>query len=662
MTRRLGVAGFLAATVLLLTTCVPPSPAPVIQTVEVPGPTQIVTATPTATPTPGPSRLVICQDAEPETLYLYGGSYAARHVLEAIYDGPIDQRSYDLQPIILDKLPSLTDGDAYFDTVTVQAGDRVMDVNGWPVELVEDVQVFASHTCMDADNPDCVVTFNGNDPIQMEQMVVSWQLLDNVTWSDGEPVTADDSVYSYELACDPDTPSSDPDIPYGRDLCARTESYVAAGEHTVVWTGIPGYVDDLFPLYFFRPLPRHLWQEELGYSAADLVTSPESTRQPLGWGPFVITEWVQGDHVTMERNPLYFRADEGLPHADQVVFRFAHDTNELIAMLLAGQCDIGLMQTGLTPDTVSELAVGGDLSTVTPLLIQAQEQGLVNLVISPSTIWETLALGINPSRLYNRPDYFEDPLVRQAIAHCIDRQDIVDEVTYGLGEVADSYVPPQHPLYAGEQLTRWEYDPITGRALLAEAGWEDQDNDAVLEAAGVTGVRYGTSFSVDLLVVQGDPQQDAIAHIIRSNLADCGIDVNLTYAPAQEFFADGPVGPLFGRQFDMAIFGWSADVEPPCDLYLSDSSPQDLNQANTSGFANEEYDTACHAALEAMPGAYEYENYHVEAQRIFSEQLPEIPLFWWVRVAVTRPGVTNLVLDPSEVSLLWDIEEIGLTP
>lgn len=623
---------------ILLVTCESPTP---VQTVVVPGPTVVVTATPTPTETPEPTVLTVCQVGEPESLYLYGGSQAARNVLEAIYDGPIDHRSFDFQPVILEKLPSLEDGDAYFQPVTVQAGDRVVDVTGETVTLEQGTQVFPDHTCMDAANPDCVVTFDGTTPIEMEQMVVSWELKEGILWSDGEPVTADDSVYSYELACHPDTPSS-------KYICDRTASYAAAGGRTVVWMGLPGYVDHLYALNFFSPLPRHLWQKQLRATPADLLSREESTRRPIGWGPFRITEWVQGDHIALERNPLYFRASEGLPRVERLVFRFAPNPDGVIAMLIAGKCDVGIL--------------GDGVESLLPFLKEAEGQGLLRLVVSASNQWEHLEIGINSVQTYKRPDFFEDVRVRQAFAHCVDRQAMVDEITLGLGKVADVYIPPEHPLYAQDRLTRWTYDPQIGRALLAEAGWADENGDGILEAHNVTGIRAGTPFSVTLLTVQGDAQQEAIARILRSNLADCGIQVTVQSVAERDFFADGPLGPVFGRQFDLAIFAWYNEVEPPCYLYMTEETPDQGNwgRSNASGFSNPEYDVACRSARAALPGTFEYQNFHAEAQRIFTEQLPSLPLFWRVRFAIVRPEVENFVMDPFEESELWGIEEIGL--
>lgn len=624
--------------VVLLVACGPPAtPAP---TGEVPASPVVVTATPEPTATPGPITLTVCQVGEPESLYLYGGSYAARNVLEAIYDGPIDQRSFDFQPVILEKLPTLEEGDAYFQTVAVQAGERVVDITGEPVTLQQGTPVFPDHTCMDATRPECVATFDGSTPLEMERMVVSWTLRDGVTWSDGKGVTADDSVYSYELACHPDTPSS-------KYLCDRTHSYAAAGEQVVVWTGLPGYVDDLYALNFFSPLPRHLWEKQLGATPADLLSRVESTRQPIGWGPFRVTEWVQGSHITLERNPFYFRAGEGLPRVDRLVFRFAPNPERVVAMLMAGECDLALPGDGAEP--------------LLPFLKEAEGRGLLRLVASGSERWEHLEFGIRPAVTYKRPDFFGDVRVRQAFAHCIDRQAIVDDVTLGLGRVADVYIPPEHPLYAGDRLTRWTYHPQAGRALLAEVGWADGDGNGVLEARNVAGIRAGTPFSITLLTIQGDAQQEVVARIIRAHLADCGVQVTVESRPARDFFADGPLGPIFGRQFDLALFTWRNEVEPPCYLYLTEETPDqgDWGRPNASGFSNAEYDAVCRAARAALPGTFEYRNYHAEAQRIFTEQLPSLPLFWQVRLAVSRLEVEGFVLDPFEESELWNIEEIG---
>jgi peptide/nickel transport system substrate-binding protein len=77
---------------------------------------------------------------------------------------------------------------------------------------------------------------------------------------------------------------------------------------------------------------------------------------------------------------------------------------------------------------------------------------------------------------------------------------------------------------------------------------------------------------------------------------------------------------------------------------------------NASGYSNLAYDAACRAALQALPGTLAYEQYHQQAQIIFSEELPAIPLFTWLRVTVTQAGVLDVLLDPTSPSELWNIE------
>ncbi|TET51113.1 MAG: hypothetical protein E3J64_07390, partial [Anaerolineales bacterium] len=245
--------------------------------------------TPTSTPRLGePKELAICQQQEPNTLFIYGGpSRGARNVLEAIYDGPIDTLSYEFQPVILEKLPNLDDGDAIIQTVQVEEGDRVLDARGGVVQLLRGAWV------TDADGRDLV--YNGGT-ITMPQMVVTFTLRADIVWADGQPLTADDSLCSFELSGEFKSPSV-------RLLCDRTFDYEAADEQTIVWSGVPGYVDSFYFLNFYYPLPRHVW----GLADADTLTMAEvARRRPLGWGPFVVEEWAEGDHITLVRNPHYF--------------------------------------------------------------------------------------------------------------------------------------------------------------------------------------------------------------------------------------------------------------------------------------------------------------------------------------------------------------------
>ncbi|HEY66997.1 MAG TPA: peptide ABC transporter substrate-binding protein [Thermoflexia bacterium] len=610
-------------------TVTPDAPSPSPSPSPPPSPTPAPTSTPTPTP---PKEFTICQAEEPNTLFIYGGpSRAARNVLQAIYDGPIDTRMYQFQPVILEKVPSLADGDATLRIVHVQEGDKVVDVNGLAVDLFPGVTVFNA--------AGQEVTFESG-VITMTQMVVTFTLRADVTWADGQPLTADDSRYSFELAGEFDNPTN-------RLLLDRTSSYKVVDERTIVWTGVPGYRDPFYFLNFYHPLPRHLWGVA---DAARLLNAEVAHRKPLGWGPFVVEEWVEGDHITLVRNPHYFRASEGLPHLDRVTFRFVPDLRRALDLLVAGECDL------VTQDVIE----GGD---VAPLL-DAADAGMVQLVTSPSSEWEHLDFGIEPATWVRRSNFFGDVRVRQAIALCVDRERIAREAfPYGGAVVADSYVAPNHPLYAGDRLYRWHYAPPAGRSLLEEVGWRDEDGDGIREAHGVAGIANGTPFTVTLLTTDDNPARERTARILAEDLAACGIGLAVQYLPAEELFADGPDGPLFGRQFDLALFSWLNGLDAPCGLYLSSEIPGPENwwaTSNNPGYASDDYDVACQAALNALTGTEDHARFHLEAQRIFSHDLPALPLYFAPKLVAVRPEVSGVILDPSEYLELWNIEAFDL--
>jgi peptide/nickel transport system substrate-binding protein len=264
-----------------------------------------------------PNELVICMAEEPETLYPLSRarpSMATRHVLQGIYENMFTTLGYDYQARGIVKMPSLADGDANIKTVRVDDGDMVLDVNEDVVTLREGV------TVRTADGEE--VTFE-DTPLRMPQMDVQFTL-QPLTWSDGTPVTADDSVFSFELAADPETP-----LP--KTKIERTSSYKATGDLTLEWTAVPGYLDPTYFTNIWTPYPRHEWGE---YLSEELLEAEASTRMPLSHGPYLVSEWVEGDHLTLVRNDNYYLADEGLPKVDAVHFRFIPDSSELVAQLI----------------------------------------------------------------------------------------------------------------------------------------------------------------------------------------------------------------------------------------------------------------------------------------------------------------------------------------
>ncbi len=725
--------GLLMAASFILAACQPAAPGEtvvetVVVTKEVAGEDVIVVVT--ATPEPevvGERTLVICLGQEPETLYNYGGSMLAQSsVLEAIYDGPIDGRSFDYQAIIIEKMPSLADGDALIQAVEVAPGDSVVDADGNPAALAATTQATATlgdsvngadgssvvlhvagdpildadgapvldesgnpttyetgtlyrpASCMTADcaveytggevsvdvygtrvrpsgcnSNDCTIIFDGTVALSVDQMVVTFKLLPGLLWSDGTPLTAADSVYSHNLAADPDTPSS-------KYVIDRTSAYEALDDVTLQWTGLPGYVDGTYFLNMWTPYPEHVWGQ---FTAAELLEAPEARSTPMGWGAYIINEWVTGDNISMSKNANYFRASEGLPKFDNVVYRIAgENSNANIAKILAGECDIADQTSHL--DDQSEL------------LLELQAAGQLNATFVTGTVFEHADFGIRPVCFDNggwanclaegRPDFFGNVLTRRAFVMCMDRQAVVDTVMFGQSIVLDSYLPPQHPLFNAE-VTHYAFDVTAGAALLEEAGWTDADADPATARTYVgtdPNIPQGQTLTVNYITTNATQRQQA-TQVLQASLAECGIEAILGYQTPGEFFADGPEGPLFGRRFDIGQFAWLTGVAPPCDLWLGEQIPGEDTEtypagwggSNDAGFDNAEYNAACNAALQSLPGQASYDENHLLAQAIFATELPIAPLYLRLKLAGTRPDMCNFVMDPTANSEMWNIEE-----
>jgi peptide/nickel transport system substrate-binding protein len=612
---------------------------------ETPTPTVVSSPTPVPTATPVPSRtLVVCLGEEPNTLYPLGQpNAAAQSVLEAIYDGPMDVVGYNYQPVILQSVPSVATGDALLDAVPVKNGDLIVDAGGNLSYLDTGLRVRPAGCRSD----DCAVTYDGVSSLEMDQMIVNFGLLENLVWSDGEPLTADDSVFAYNLAKDDATPGS-------KFVFDRTQSYEATDETHLQWWGIPGFIDPTYYTNFWAPLPKHAWGE---FAAADLPQIDIASRTPMGWGPYVVKEWIAGDHLTLTKNIRYFRAKENLPVFDTLIFRIVPDPNAAVSDLVSGACDI------LDPT----INLDGQLS----LLLQMQTDKQALALTSPANTIEWLGLGITPATYddgystsppLDRPDFFYDKRTRQAIALCLDRQKVVDTVLFGLSEVPHTYISPEHPLY-DTTVAPYPYDPEQGNRILDQVGWRDQDNDPSTprQAFGVLNVPQLTPLTLNYYTSSAT-QRRQVSEILAQSLEGCGIGVNVIYLSYIDLYAEGGAnGPLFGRNFDLAEFAMgTTSLEPPCSWFTTAQIPTAANNwvgANVTGYKSPEFDAACARAQAQTPDDEAYRDAYHLTESILASDLPAIPLYVRLKVAAARPDMCNFDLDPT-ANALWNIESL----
>ena len=628
---------------LILSVAVAACKLPFLQSKVTSTPVPSVTPAPLPTATPVPSQLTVCLGQEPNTLYPFGGpNTAARSVLAAIDDGPIDTIGYDYQPVILTRLPSLENGDAQIIKTAVQAGTQIMDADGNLVLLAQGTRVRPAGCRGD----DCVITYDGTSPLEVDQMVVNFRMRPDLTWSDGTPITSDDSVYAFTIASDPASIAD-------TFLLDRTQTYEATDPQTLQWWGKPGFVDPTYFTNFWAPAPKHLWSK---FPPSQLLTTDISTRSPVGWGPYTVQEWAPGDHIKLTKNAYYFRAADGYPKFDTLSFRFIADPNTALSELVAGRCDI------LDPTI--------HLDAQASLLEEMQKGEQAQAFFTPGMTIEWLGLGTVPASYDNgydpvyqkdRQDIFGDPHTRQAIVYCLDRQSVVDNVLLGRTTVPLTYVPIKHPVYDPD-LDPIPFDPSTGNSLLEQAGWRDTDGNPSTprKAVAVKNVTAGTPLVLNYYTTTAT-QRRQVVDILTKSLAQCGVGLNVQYMSQNDLYGPGPQGPLFGRNFDLIEYAMGVNgVEPPCGWFTSNEIPTASNSwigTNVTGYKNKEYDAACRTAQLSIPGEQGYVDAYRQTQVLFAADLPSIPLYYRLRIAAARPGICHFDLDPT-ANPLWNIEAI----
>ena len=629
-TRVLAIFGVLLA--ILLTACGQSGTAPPADALPATAallPSETPRPTPTATVTPAPPRVLsVCLGQEPSSLFLYGDTTSsAQSVRQAIYDGPFDFYNYEIQPVILKEIPSLANGGASLRPVDVAPGTLIVDADGNWVALDEDVR-YRPSGCSAAD---CVQTYTGDEPVEMDELAVQFQLLPDLRWADGTALTAYDSIYSFfvlkQLYAE-----SPPEI------IRFTQSYQALDDLTAEWVSIPGYQGE-YATHFFTPLPQHLWG---AFPPADLLTAEISARSPLGWGPYQIDEWVSGDHITLSRNPNYWRADDGLPAFDILVFRFNETPESALNALLAGECDFVDRSAGL--------------DDLLPRVLELQAQGQITAVMQAGTAWEQLTFGIQP--ISQASSLFASKEIRQAAAYCLDREAIARSVYGDAALVPDTFLPVGHPLQ-DTGVVHYDFDLQKADELLRLAGWIDHDGNPDTPRIAAD----GTPFEFVLLAPE-DGERPQVAAQIAASLAQCGLRVEVQLQGWGDLLKPGPEGLIFGRQFDLAQFAWAYAHQPACSLYRSDEIPGSYPEypkgwggGNAAGFSDPDFDRLCAQAYNLPPDTDAYRAAYLQMQAIFADELPALPLYQRLKPVAARPDMCGLQIDAAFGSALSALED-----
>ena len=402
-----------------------------------------------------------------------------------------------------------------------------------------------------------------NGDVSADGLTVTFKLKPNLKWSDGQPLTSKDVLFTWQSQVDPKN------APISRAGYDHISSIDTPDDNTAVL-----HFSSLYPawpnLFSVGPnttgmlLPAHILQGQTGLEKNAEIHSPTVVA-----GPFMIKEWVAGDHMTLVANPNY---NGTAPKISQINIKFVPDSTTALAALKTGDVDF-------VPD-FSE----GDIPTLEALAPNQQmrvdatpefEHMLFNLGITNSTIKDPTSGAIIGNSDVAGFCPFQDVNVRKAIYLAIDRDTIVKTLLFGK-TTAPTSLWPNSPWY-DTSLTPYPYDPTQAGQLLDAAGYK----------VGSDGIRAGTcngkpvKFNINLETTVKQLRQDEQA-AIQANLKQVGINVNIVATPAGTFFGSYTEGAnMMTGKFDMAIYttGFYPDPDPGNSFSCSGVP----NKANPTG-------------------------------------------------------------------------------
>jgi peptide/nickel transport system substrate-binding protein len=347
---------------------------------------------------------------------------------------------------------------------------------------------------------------------------VTFHLRDDVFWHDGVQTTAYDVEFTYLRATDPET--AFPNASYW-NFYERGPDGVEVLDSLTVRVHMQPHAEPLDPWRATAIMPRHLLED---VAPAELRSHPYGTRCPVGNGPFVFESHEADASWSFVRNPSFPEGLGGPPYLDRYVYRIIPEPATLLTELLTHSIDFYVAPT---PDHVPRIEADASLQVQT----------------FPFPAYDYV--GWNTRRVQ-----LADPRVRRAITLATNREEILQAVRGGYGEVANTGVPPFHWAYLPEIRDSLRYDPERAASLLDEAGWIDRDGDGVRENAN--GDRLAISIKYNL----GNDQRADVAQIMQAQLRPLGIQVT---PQVVEWGTLLDQVQTTARDFDGVVLGWVVD-------------------------------------------------------------------------------------------------------
>src|SRR5216683_3946858 len=237
---------------------------------------------------------------------------------------------------------------------------------------------------------------------------------------------------------------------------------------------------------------------------------------------------------------------------------------------------------------------------------------------------------------------FADLRVRQAFAHAINKQELIDGVRLGLAREATGPIRPGTWAYT-DDVKRLPYDPEKAKALLAEAGWKDRDGDGLIED------QDGKPFTLTIRTNQGNDERKKIAELIQQRFKEIGIQVDIQLIEWAAFIKEF-VKP---RRFEVVVLGLGSGTDPD-QFVVWHSSQRGPDQMNRTGYANPEVDRLLELGRSSCVQEERVQYYH-RIQQILAEDLPMIFLYTADALPVVAARVRGV--SPAPAGILHNFTE-----
>jgi peptide/nickel transport system substrate-binding protein len=491
--------------------------------------------------------------------------------------------------------------------------DREPDtLNRFSTHILEDIQTCIVEGLTTTDEEMRVVpllarevptVWNGGVRLRADGgMDVTWRLRPNVKWHDGMPFTSADVKFTVDAI---NSPAYKPESTDGFDRISSVDTPDQL-------TAIVHYKEVYAPydIQFIRgALPKHVLQ------GRDIDRAQDYNRNPLGTGPYRVSEWKAGEYLLLERVPHYWRGDE-FPRIRRLLFKFVANTNTRVAQLKSGEVHV----VALVPwDKYREI------SDVPAIVVRR----------TPGNAYEHVTL----NEQHFPP--FADVRVRRALIHALDRELYARSILDGLAPVAHGPIQPVSWAYT-DKITHYAFDPSLARALLDEAGWK----------AGANGVRQrdGRPLAFTLITQAGYAIRENMAQAIQRQLREVGVDVNVE-------LQDGTAisSTWFEGRFDAMLHWWQMPSDPELTTFFAADRTPPAGR-NINYFRNDELTRLLYASDRTVDRD-ERTRLLRRAQAIVADEVPEIPLYTVTRLDAVPATLQGFKGNPTNTGIFWNVHQ-----